>query len=109
MIRVRLGRPPSSRPQSRFTGAVDGSSFTRVGPIHVTPPSVERNRNTSTFELAGVPLRLSSTSAYRSSTNAPPRLSATTFEYELTRKQLFVSVFRVCAPRGAQSGRVEFA
>ena len=29
------------RPQSRSAGVVDGSLFTRVGPIHVTPPSVD--------------------------------------------------------------------
>ena len=54
---------PWARPQSRFGGATEVSLFTRVGPIQVLPPSVERKKKTSTFELAAVPLRLSSTSA----------------------------------------------
>src|SRR6266536_683648 len=74
-----VGRNPGVRPQSRFGAGTDRSSFTRVGPIHVIPPLVDLNRNTSTFELAGLPVRLSSTM----------------LPYELTRKQLFVSVLRV--------------
>src|SRR5437867_2874929 len=37
---------PATRPQSRVpcatVGCCEGSSFTRVGPIHVAPPSVDR-------------------------------------------------------------------
>jgi hypothetical protein len=29
------------RPQSRLAGVTERSSLTRVGPIHVTPPSVD--------------------------------------------------------------------
>src|SRR4029450_6091683 len=85
-----VGCAPGVRPQSRFGAGTERSSFPRVGPIHVTPPFVDLNVNTSTFELAGVPFRLSSMTAYRSSAKSPPRRSATTLPYELTRKQLFV-------------------
>src|SRR4051812_32623755 len=56
----------------RFAGCSDGSSLTRVGPSHVVPPSVDLKRNTSVFELAMVPFRLSDMTRYRSSANAPP-------------------------------------
>src|SRR3954470_21170571 len=89
---------PTTRPQSRVpsasVGCRDGSSLTRVGPIQVDPPSVDLNRNTSVFELTRWPLRLSSRTMYRSSANAPPRLSATMFPYELTRKHEFVRTLR---------------
>ena len=45
--------------QSRFAGVADASLLTRVGPIHVEPPSVERKKNTSVLELRFVPFRLS--------------------------------------------------
>src|SRR4051794_37908419 len=96
---MRFAKRPQSRPPSvaRSAGR-DGSSFTRVGPIQVEPPSLDVNRNTSTLELMRLPLRLSSSTRYRSSLNSPPRLSATTFPYELTRKQLFVSTLRGVCP-----------
>ena len=54
----QAGWPP--RPQSRFAGAVDESSFTRVGPIQVEPPFSDLKKKTSAFVLSRVPLRLSS-------------------------------------------------
>ena len=54
---------PATRPQSRVPSAIvgwrDGSSFTRVGPIQVDPPSFEVKKKTSVFELVRWPLRLS--------------------------------------------------
>ena len=51
------GRP--GRPQLRFAGAVDGSLFTRVGPVQIVPPFVDLKSVTSVFVLTLVPLRLS--------------------------------------------------
>ena len=51
------GRPP--RPQSRSAGVVDGSLFTRVGPVQVVPPLVDLKSETSVFVLTLVPFRLS--------------------------------------------------
>src|SRR5439155_27233073 len=89
---------PTMRPQSRVPSAAvgcrDGSLFTRVGPIHVMPPSLDVKKNTSVFELTLWPFRLSEKTRYRSSANSPPRLSATMLPPELTRKQLLVSTLR---------------
>src|SRR3954462_12183780 len=79
--------------------------FTRVGPIHVSPPSFDVKKKTSTFELVRWPLRLSSRTRYRSSANSPPRRSATMLPYELTRKHEFVSTLRPPWPRAVQSWR----
>src|SRR5919199_2419888 len=97
---------PTTRPQSRvpcaIVGCCDGSSFTRVGPIHVVPPSFDVKKNTSVFELTRWPLRLSENTRYRSSANSPPRRSTTTLPPELTRKHEFVRTLRLPWPRFVQ-------
>src|SRR4051812_21888141 len=98
---------PQSRPPSVATfGAREGSSLTRVGPIHVVPPSFEVKKKTSVLELTRWPLRLSEKTRYRSSANSPPRRSATMLPPELTRKHEFVRTARWLPwPRRAQSWR----
>ena len=92
--------------QFRFVGCDEGSSFTRVGPTHVEPPSVDLNSKTSVFELATVPFRLSDITRYRSSAYAPPRGSTTTLPPALTRKHELVSTARPeLWPRATQSAR----
>src|SRR5436190_2746274 len=97
-----------SRVPCAMVGCCDGSSFTRVGPIHVAPPSLEVNRNTSVFELTRCPLRLSENTRYRSSAKSPPRLSATMLPPAFTRKQLLVRTLRPPCPRAVQSCRLPF-
>src|SRR3954469_3311611 len=91
--------------QSRLAGCSEGSSLTRVGPSQVVPPSIDLKRNTSVFELRTVPFRLSDITKYRSSANAPPRLSTTRFPPEFTRKHELVKMLRFDCPRTVQSAR----